>query len=193
MVNFSDQINEWLTRLNVTQLNALSVIFTGQIYPIDRPPPNETELRAAQRGIEALRKARTIYGIHNSLTPSWQILPYHIDTFTWSWYQRVMCDFLEEVIASPQERQPLPLYIHCSVYFPANVSLQSVNRYQIYLMFLRNTPTDLYKCVQTFRFRLYFIATSLVQTVFNLINLHTTMNGQNHFTMMLSLNNTNIE
>ena len=74
--------------MNVDQLNALYVIFTGQ-YPLDTVP-GENEFREAQRAIAALRESDVIFGIHNSLTLLWEFLPYRIDTNFWLSYLSVL-------------------------------------------------------------------------------------------------------
>ena len=149
----------WLSRLTVNHLNALAVIFTGQLYPLGRMPI-ENDFLEAHNSIVSYRESDIFCRIHNSLTPSWEVLPYAVSHTAWQYYLAVLHSFIEESRHSPTERTPRQLYIHCTVYLPFNVILHANTRYQIYLMFLKLTPIAIFSCISSFRFRFFFIATS---------------------------------
>lgn len=122
--------------------------------------PNETELINARNSIFAYMESDIVTRVHNSQSSSWEILPYTIGNNFWYSYLAILNSFIMNIQQSPQERIPRPLYIHATVYLPFNTILHSVTRYQIYLMFLKITPTSIFRCMRLFRFRFFFIATN---------------------------------
>ena len=147
--------------MTVDQINALTVIFTGQTYPLNAPPVQEDYFDALE-AIRHYRDSNIMTRIHNVSTPSWVDLPYTISTNYWSTYMMILHSYITHITESPVERARRPFYIHATVYFPYEVFLHSNNRYIIYLMFLKMTPTIFFRCVDLFRFRFFFIATSTV-------------------------------
>jgi hypothetical protein len=122
--------------------------------------PDQNDFLEARSAIQSYRESDIFFRIHNSSTRSWVDLPYTITDNYWHHYLAVLNHFITEILHAPPERTPRQVYIHCTVYLPFNVILHANNRYIIYLMFLKLTPTAFFRCVSSFRFRFFFIATS---------------------------------
>jgi len=91
---------------------------------------------------------------HNSLTRSWNHLPYPIPVTVWFRYYRE----LENFVRTTEGRSPL--YIHGTVFFPFHIISYDHIRTEVYRMFYFNTPYRLYDFITRLRFRLLFVSSS---------------------------------
>jgi len=81
----------------------------------------------------------------------WRMLPYPIDTITWTLYNASLGSF---AVLFPNQ----PLYIHGMVELPIEPT-RSV-RIAVYRLFFYNTPYEVFDVFSTFRFRLMFFQRS---------------------------------
>jgi hypothetical protein len=156
--------------MSVDQINALTVIFTGQSYPLNVAPLQE-DFFDTLTAIRSYRESNIISRIHNVSTHSWRDLPYTIRPDYWSTYMMILNSYITHIIESPVERARRQFYIRATVYFPFDVILNVNNRYIIYLMFLKMTPTIFFRCVDSFRFRFFFVATNTVNDSIEFVNI----------------------
>jgi len=91
---------------------------------------------------------------HNSLTRSWNHLPYPLPVTVWFHYYRELEDF----VRTTEGRSPL--YIHGTVFFPFRVISYDHIRMEVYRMFYFNTPYRVYNFSSMIRFRLLFVSSS---------------------------------
>ena len=106
---------------------------------------------------DALGNLRDIgrpFETHNSLTRSWNHLPYPLPVTVWFQYYREMEDF----VRSTEGRTPM--YIHGTVFFPLSVISYDHIRMEVYRMFYFNTPFRVFTFTSTIKFRLLFISSS---------------------------------
>jgi len=108
---------------------------------------------------------------HNSLTRSWNHLPYHLPVTVWFQYYREM----ENFVRSSEGRSPM--YIHGTVFFPFNVISFDHIRMEVYRMFYFNTPYRVFNFTSRIRFRLLFISSSTFKDQIRIERLFVTSNA----------------
>ena len=97
----------------------------------------------------------------NQLASSWRYVPFPINGVTWFNFYVTLSDLIMFLRCEQLSEKPT-LYIHASVTCLFSVIHHSMFRYQVYDLFLFNTPSDLYACICRIRFCLFFMSTTAV-------------------------------
>ena len=95
---------------------------------------------------------------HNSLTTSWNILPYPVNPVCWFTYYVMLRSFSDDKFYRTIPNNSPILYLHANVYSPLNVQSNAMYRFCIYKMLSFNTPPELY----FLRFRFFFMGTTAI-------------------------------
>jgi len=133
----------------------------------------DTHRRMIHDALTYMRDHGKPFDTHNSLTRSWNHLPYPIPVTVWFQYYREMEDF----VRSSEFRSPM--YIHGTVFFPLNVISYDHIRMEVYRMFYFNTPFLVFEFTFRIRFRLLFISSSTFGDQIRFERLFVTSNASN--------------
>ena len=99
---------------------------------------------------------------HNTLTPSWNVVPYPVNPVNWFIFYNLLRNFLDIVYDRTVPDNRPTLYLHAIVYSPLPVVLHHLYRFSIYEMFLFNTPAELYFLIDRIKFRFFFMSTTAI-------------------------------
>ena len=113
-----------------------------------------------QRAIDGLVHYRDIarpFETHNSLSDSWEHLPYPISPVTWFHYYTLL-----ETILRSHDRDT-DIFICGTVMTPFPVVFYEHVRMVVYRMFYRNTPYCVFRFLGLVRFRLLFVSTTTIE------------------------------
>ena len=115
-----------------------------------------------ENGLLEFRDQGRAFETHNSLTTSWNILPYPVNPVHWFTYYVMLRSFSHDMFyRTIPDNSPI-LYLRANVYSPLNVQLNAIYRFCIYNMFLFNTPPELYFLISRIRFRFFFMGTTAI-------------------------------
>ena len=117
-------------------------------------------INVAEREIQRFRDNGRPFETHNSLTPSWALIPYSLCPATWFTFYHAMRDYVGEL--SESYGQIRMMYIHGTVTFPTNIIPYQHIRRSVYDMFFLNIPHKVTRTHTRVRFRLLFVGASWV-------------------------------
>lgn len=124
--------------------------------------PLEPRVIMLENGLLEFRDQGRAFETHNSLTTSWNILPYPVNPVHWFTYYVMLRSFSDDMFyRTIPDNSPI-LYLRANVYSPLNVQLNAMYRFCIYKMFLFNTPPELYFLISRIRFRFFFMGTTAI-------------------------------
>ena len=113
-------------------------------------------------GLIDFRDQGRAFETHNSLTTSWNIVPYPANPIHWFTYYVMLRGFSDAMYdGTIPDNSPI-LYLRANVYFPLTVQLNALQRFCIYKMFLFNTPPEMYFLISRIKFRFFFMATTAI-------------------------------
>ena len=117
----------------------------------------EGERQRAIDGIAHFRDIGRPFETHNSLSHSWELLPYPISPVKWFHYYTLL-----ETIVRSHDRDT-DIFICGTVMTPFPVVFYEQTRMEVYRMFYKNTPYSVFRFLGLIRFRLLFVSTTTIE------------------------------
>ena len=144
-------------------VNPLGTLLTALIIcNVFSAPTIEQRVVLSEERLWESRDQGRPFETHNSLTTSWNIVPYPVSPVNWFIFYNLLRDFLDDMYyGTILDNRPV-LYLHADVYSPLNVQLYPMYRFTIYNMILFNTPPQLYFLIDCIKFRFFFMSSSAI-------------------------------
>ena len=117
----------------------------------------ESDRQRALDGLTDYRDRGRPFETHNTLSHSWERLPYLISPLTWFHYYTLL-----ETIVRSNDRDT-DIFICGTVMTPFPVVFYEHTRLEVYRMFYRNTPYSVFRFLGLIRFRLLFVSTTTIE------------------------------
>ena len=122
----------------------------------------EQRVELAEDGLWGLHDRGRAFETHNTLTPTWNIVPYPVNPVNWFSFYNLLLNFLDNLFDHTIPDNHSTLYLHANVYSPFPVVLHLMYRFSIYEMFLFNTPAEVYFLIDRIKFRFFFVSTTAI-------------------------------
>ena len=117
----------------------------------------ESDRQRALDSLAGYRDRGRPFETHNTLSHSWEILPYPISPVTWFHYYNLL-----ETIVRSNDRDT-DIFICGTVMTPFPVIFYEHVRLEVYRMFYRNTPYCVFRFLGRVRFRLLFMSMTTIE------------------------------